>query len=272
MALSYKDVSLKIEEKVMKDYFTSWKNDSPWYRWMNMATNDWTSPTLTTATDVTWSPGYGYDTGTTASNLTYAQNTHDLTTQTYTVAAPKVEVDVSDDLYARVKRFRAEVCVSEAMLAAAASAKKLGNAFEQLGPVIQAALENMIQRTMRGESPIIKDEDITYKPPPREFNPFLNASDQLEAFIKFVGTLGVRQSEVLSLPIDLFIKWLILEAAKRDDEPAPEDVVVIVEQPRCLGCQRWMKKCSESRRVPFCAPACLAMYSNRRSALQVAHG
>ncbi len=89
----------------------------------------------------------------------------------------------------------------------------------------------------------------------------------MEAFIRYVGDLGVRQGEVLSLPLDLFIKWLILEAAKRDDEPAPEDVVIVIEQPRCLGCQRWMPKCAESRKVPFCEAACLAMYSNRQRAV-----
>lgn len=54
----------------------------------------------------------------------------------------------------------------------------------------------------------------------REFNPYINASDLLEAFIKEVGKIdGVDQSEILRLPIEAFINWIILQAAKRDGDP-----------------------------------------------------
>jgi hypothetical protein len=62
----------------------------------------------------------------------------------------------------------------------------------------------------------------------REFNPFLNASDQLEHFIREVGRLdGVEQTEVLDLPVGSFINWLVLQAALRDGDrtdhlPRPE--------------------------------------------------
>lgn len=64
----------------------------------------------------------------------------------------------------------------------------------------------------------------------REFNPYLNASDLLEDFIKFVGTLGVRQGEVLQVPITAFIHWLVFKAAERDGDdvsnfPSVKDVL-----------------------------------------------
>lgn len=53
----------------------------------------------------------------------------------------------------------------------------------------------------------------------REFNPYINASDLLEAFIREVGKLdGVDQSDVLGLPIEAFINWIVLQAAKRDGD------------------------------------------------------
>jgi len=54
----------------------------------------------------------------------------------------------------------------------------------------------------------------------REFNRYLNASDLLEAFIDDVGKLdGVDQTQVLRLPIEAFINWLILQAATKDGDP-----------------------------------------------------
>lgn len=78
---------------------------------------------------------------------------------------------------------------------------------------------------------------------PLEFNKYINASDMLEEFIKWVGKEGVRRHEVMGLPLELFIKWLIIQACEQDGEepnvqlalPAPR------HQPRCLGCGRWMK-------------------------------
>lgn len=52
----------------------------------------------------------------------------------------------------------------------------------------------------------------------REFNKYVNASDLLESFIRDVGKLGVKQKDIFSLPIDLFINWLIVKAAEKDDD------------------------------------------------------
>lgn len=78
---------------------------------------------------------------------------------------------------------------------------------------------------------------------PREFNKYVNGSDLLEEFIAFLGTEGVRQGDVMALPLELFIKWLIIRACEQDQEEPP----VVLElparksQPRCLGCQRFMR-------------------------------
>lgn len=81
-------------------------------------------------------------------------------------------------------------------------------------------------------------------PAPREFNRYINASDLLEEFIGFLGEHDVRQSEVMSMPLELFIKWLIIRACEEDQEepnvtlqlPAPK------QKTRCLGCGKFMKK------------------------------
>lgn len=53
----------------------------------------------------------------------------------------------------------------------------------------------------------------------REFNPFINASDQLEKFIGAVGKIkGVDQSNLLKLPVEAFINWLIRQAAEKDGD------------------------------------------------------
>jgi len=78
--------------------------------------------------------------------------------------------------------------------------------------------------------------------PPLGFNKFINASDMLEGFIAFLGAEGVRQGEVMGMPLDHFIKWLIIKACEADGEEA--DVVLALPAPkrqsRCLGCQRFI--------------------------------
>lgn len=69
------------------------------------------------------------------------------------------------------------------------------------------------------------DGKITYKANTvREFNRFLNASDLLEQFIRDLGHVGVKQDEVLEIPVGLFINWLIIKSAEQDQEPIPKDI------------------------------------------------
>lgn len=57
---------------------------------------------------------------------------------------------------------------------------------------------------------------------PLRANRFLAASDLLEDFIAYVGPHGVSKAEFRDLPIELFIQWLVLEAAKQDGEDIAE--------------------------------------------------
>lgn len=94
----------------------------------------------------------------------------------------------------------------------------------------------------------------------RDFNTFLNASDKLEAFIKFCGTLGVRQDEMLNIPVKHFIAWLIVESARADNEPEP-DILLLADlrkqaKPHCASCGRFISPRLKARKIEFCAAAC----------------
>jgi len=109
----------------------------------------------------------------------------------------------------------------------------------------------------------ISDEDaiITHKGNnAREFNKHINASDLLEAFIKDLGELGVKQNEVLDVPIELFINWLIFKAAEEDGDEAPTDVPLLEttvkphKHPKCLCCGKFIKKTLVEHKIHFCSP------------------
>lgn len=68
-----------------------------------------------------------------------------------------------------------------------------------------------------------KDAKVTYKANRiHEFNRYLNSSDLLADFIADLGKLGARQDTALSVPIEVFITWLIYKAAEADGEPPPD--------------------------------------------------
>ncbi len=66
----------------------------------------------------------------------------------------------------------------------------------------------------------------------REFNKYLNASDLLEEFVKRVGEAGVKSSEFMGLPVELFIRWLVLRAAQTDGEVVDKYEAEYVETER----------------------------------------
>ena len=100
----------------------------------------------------------------------------------------------------------------------------------------------------------------------RNFNSFINASDKLEDFIKFCGQHGVRKEEMLQLPINLFIGWLILEAAKADKEPEPSIPLLPnlkkYVRPRCK-CGRFISFDFVKKHIEFCGPLCFNKYYNK---------
>jgi hypothetical protein len=100
----------------------------------------------------------------------------------------------------------------------------------------------------------------------REFNKFINASDLLEEFISFLGQYyNIKQSEVLNVPIELFINWIIIKAAEQDGDPTPSNVQIeghpALPQKRhsyrCLNCGKFISKKLVELGVNFCDSICM---------------
>lgn len=114
----------------------------------------------------------------------------------------------------------------------------------------------------------IGDEAVEMKPAPRrpapkDFNKYINASDLLEEFIRYLGTQRVRSNEVLKLPLDLFVKFLIIRACEEDQEE-PNVTLELPKReraPHCLGCGRFMRKDCP---VQFHDPRCAQFYFTRQ--------
>jgi len=100
-----------------------------------------------------------------------------------------------------------------------------------------------------------RNSKVTYKANThREFNQYVSTSDLLEDFIKDLGDLGVKQSEVLNIPIELFINWLIMKAAEADGEPEP-DIPKLAPPPkhhRCRLCGRFLSSKFKQLKLDFC--------------------
>ena len=94
----------------------------------------------------------------------------------------------------------------------------------------------------------------------REFSPHINASEMLAQFVEYVATLGIDRSDVLGLPIELFINWLVISAAERDKDPVPAEVRPVQEhpairdqlKPTCLLCKRFIPREYHRNRFDFC--------------------
>ena len=97
-----------------------------------------------------------------------------------------------------------------------------------------------------------REAKVTYKSNRiREFNRYINASDLLEEFIREMGARGVKQSEILDVPIELFISWIIYKAAQQDGDEAEKPRI---PAPQCLACGRFIPKTLASRGFQFCNP------------------
>jgi hypothetical protein len=108
-----------------------------------------------------------------------------------------------------------------------------------------------------------KNAKITYRANNiREFNRFLNASDLIESFIKDLGVVGVKQDQVLNIPIELFINWLIIKSAEQDGENPPDVPKLEIKlKPRCKHCGRFMTKNRE--KIGFCNVDHFSKYENK---------
>jgi hypothetical protein len=116
------------------------------------------------------------------------------------------------------------------------------------------------------------DAKVFYEAAPRPFNKFLNTSDVLELFIRYLGSQRVRQRHVMQMPLGLFINWLIIEAATADGDPADdlkpklcEGVATIKAQPRCLYCKRFLARVRHDRGITFCSGAHMDRYVAREN-------
>lgn len=92
-------------------------------------------------------------------------------------------------------------------------------------------------------------------PDPRILNKYLNAADLLEDFIKDLAPLGVKQGEVLEIPIELFINWLVVRAAEEDGHDAPDDIPALPSakpSARCKCCGRFIPKANLVHGLTFC--------------------
>lgn len=94
--------------------------------------------------------------------------------------------------------------------------------------------------------------------PPREWNEYLGASDVLERFVAWAQG-HISEGEALQLPVELFVKWLILEAASDGEEADP----VRIPKPRCVACGRFVPR---SNPLPACSPGHAAVGFQRRLA------
>lgn len=108
---------------------------------------------------------------------------------------------------------------------------------------------------------IDKDAKVTYKANNvREFNKYLNASDVLEDFIKYLGSMGVTKKNLKDINIEMFILWLIITAAEKDDIEKPvaevlklEDMTKRMHYDRCTCCGRFLSKTKVQAGIKFCS-------------------
>jgi len=119
-----------------------------------------------------------------------------------------------------------------------------------------------------------KDAKVTYQANRiREFSPHLNASDMVAEFVSYARSLGVMRDEVLSLPLELFVGWLVIEAAERDSDPVPDGAVQVdkrltnIVKPKCLSCGQFIPKLHSRNRFPFCDPSHATRYVQKQKLL-----
>jgi len=108
-----------------------------------------------------------------------------------------------------------------------------------------------------------KDSKVIYKGNNiREFNRYINSSDVLEEFIVFLGKdYRVRQDQILQIPIELFINWLIMRASQEDGDSYTQEMKSLDSGikknryiNRCKWCGRFISKKLSEAGINFCNP------------------
>lgn len=149
------------------------------------------------------------------------------------------------------------------------SIQQMTNTINIAAKTFSGALQGMQSRLQQGSKALGTLNTLVGGGRPNTFNKYVQGSDLLEEFITFLGEEGVRQGEVMDLPVELFVKWLVIRACEEDQEdpqitlelPAP------TPQPRCLGCQKFMARAVV---LPMHDQRCAERYFERQQRLVAA--
>ena len=93
----------------------------------------------------------------------------------------------------------------------------------------------------------------------KEFNRYINASNILEEFIQFLGDhYNAKQSDVLKVPLELFINFLIIRASQEDGDEFDDQLKKLnngIQKNylnRCGWCGKFIPKKLISAGIQFC--------------------
>lgn len=108
----------------------------------------------------------------------------------------------------------------------------------------------------------------------RDFNRYINASDLLEEFLRYLRSMGVKRKEVMKVDLGVFISWLIIAAAEADQIDKPQEEVLMIEhhvkrtklQPKCKCCAKFIPKRNAEAGVFFCNGAEMDRYREKIAA------
>lgn len=116
------------------------------------------------------------------------------------------------------------------------------------------------------------DAKVVYKANrSHEFNRYVNASDLLEEFLRYLRSMGVTRKDVMKVDLGVFVTWLIIAAAEADGMEKPPEEVLMLEsqvkpigrQPTCKCCKRFIPRKTAEAGVFFCNGAHMDRYRER---------
>lgn len=124
---------------------------------------------------------------------------------------------------------------------------------------------------------VINDQDakVVYKANRNlEFNRYINASDLLEEFLRYLKSMGVSRKDVMKIDLGIFITWLIVAAAEADGMEKPQEETLMLEhqvkpisqQPKCMCCKRFIKRKTAEAGILFCSGVHMDRYRERVAA------
>lgn len=120
-----------------------------------------------------------------------------------------------------------------------------------------------------------KDAKVVYRANrSRDFNRYINASDLLEEFLRYLRSMGVKRKDVMKVDLGVFISWLIIAAAEADQIDKPQEEVLMIEHhvkktkltPKCKCCAKFIPKRNAEAGVFFCNGAEMDRYREKIAA------